>query len=172
AIVVRQVDVVYADEHAGGQLRQDVQEEHDGVGVHEHAMRAVQEHDVAAAQLVEHVEVRALDRLPHDPVADGVDLAAWIWVERDDLHVDATVAARAVDEQRRVARSDLHVAAWRVFAGEAIERYAVQAEQVAVAPARLPRVALLDADGQEIVGVGLEFLQDTRVVAVPTPEQL
>src|SRR4051795_13439660 len=91
-VVVRKRDVVYPDEYARRQLRENLQEEDDDIGVHERTVGAVEEDDVSRLQCGEYREICLLEGASDHHVAETVDLGAWTRVDRHHARFKPGVA--------------------------------------------------------------------------------
>ena len=102
-VVEGQIGVMDAHDHAGRQPRQQLEEEHRRVRIHERPVGAVEEENVAGAQLVDNREIRLLERGADDLVAEPVDLGAGTRIDRDDPRGQLPVAYGPARELRRGA---------------------------------------------------------------------
>jgi hypothetical protein len=147
---------VHRHEHAGRDLRQDVQEERRDVRVHEHPMRSVDQQDIIGGEPIEDPEVDGFEGLPDQLVADAVDLSAGLRVDRHDAGPKVAVAAGAPCEQRRVARADLEVQVGCAIAQKAVDRRSVEAWEPAVHPRGLERVIGMMLDPSKVVHAAVD----------------
>ncbi len=77
------------DDHPRGEAREDIEKRHGDVRVHEAAVGAVDEEDVARLEMVEQVQVNRFQPFADHFVAEPVDLAPRLRVQRDQTGLRA-----------------------------------------------------------------------------------
>ena len=167
-VVVRQVDVVDMDDHAGPDAGQYVQEKDGDVRPLETAVRAVQEQDVAGLQRVEDRRIGVFQRFADDRVAKGVDLVAGLGIDRGQMRAQAIEFDGAAGKLGRNAGADLDESGRIVGAQEMGQGHPVQRWEPGVEPEGLAQVVVAARrQCREVWLQGREIVQN-GFVATPT----
>src|ERR1019366_1992413 len=173
-IVVRQEDVMNSDEDTGRQARENFEEEHGDVRVHERAMTSIEKQKVARFELSGNFPGYLLERLVDPLVRRVAHIGSWGRVDGEDSGRESERIDGRSGKLRRVSRADLEQPSRALGAQKAAERNRVQPFEVAVVPARLRRRATVPPihwNGLERSAIGLERPEHARISIPPTPDQ-
>src|SRR4051812_14103409 len=93
-IIRGQPDIVELHQNDLFELRKDLKQKDDNIGICKHVMRAVKEYDVSCLEFVELSEVRILKARSNYLIADAIDFGTRLRIKRRNLRPELLVTYR------------------------------------------------------------------------------